>query len=83
MGENGSGSYFITSTSFNAYNVWNGNGRSLSGWFKASPTTNDFGGVISIFKDNNIRITMQKNNTSSYFYIKEVGGGGSISTYDQ
>ena len=82
IGTNGNGTYFKTPASFNAYNVWNGNGITLSGWFKPSSTSNSSSNIFAIYESNTYRINLVRRGTGSTFYIIEYLSTSNRNTYD-
>ena len=82
IGTNGNGTYFKTPASFNAYNVWNGNGITLSGWFKPSSTSNSSSNIFAIYESNTYRINLVRRGTGSTFYIAEFLSTSNRNTYD-
>ena len=57
--------YFQSPSSLNPYNIWNGNGITISGWFKLKSTSVDWATLFEINQDGSNTITVGKNYTAN------------------
>ena len=67
--------YFETPSSLHPYNIWNGNGITVSGWFKLLSSSNDWACLFEFNNDANNRISVKKYGSSNnLWYGKGTGG---------
>ena len=60
--------HFQTPSSLNPYNIWNGNGITISGWFKLKSTSSDWGTLFEIYQDGDNRISVAKSSNTCLLY---------------
>jgi len=67
--------YFTAPTTLDMYQIWLSRGITLSAWFKADPSSDNWAGLFEINLDANNRLGVAKNGSNADLWIGKLTGG--------